>query len=67
MLRAVAIVGILSVALAGCDDRAPESALYGIWQPDPHEEMYYKLDPDHTASVVATFTGEMKPIIRGRW
>ena len=53
--------------LAGCDDRAPDSALYGTWarSPGDADSVYYQFQPDGTLNVLDS---DWKPTnIKGKW
>src|ERR1700730_10225269 len=66
--RYIAICVACAATLAGCDDRAPESALYGTWQEpggEPDEPTYYQFKPDHTFSILGK-DGQAVGI-SGRW
>jgi hypothetical protein len=62
---------MLSVAVAtliGCNNRAPESALYGTWEEpggQPDEVLYYRFNPNHTFDILGR--GDTTPVTTGRW
>jgi hypothetical protein len=69
-LQRVVLCLASAAALVGCDDRAPESSLYGTWL-DPtsysDDPTYYEFRPKHTFSIVVVTDGQKTPVVDGRW